>query len=59
MPNRTRPLYATAAITAVLAGAIERITSDADGKRLSINVKVSRQGADVRARSHVTINPKR
>ncbi len=39
--------------------AFERIASDTDGKRLSIDVKVSRQGADVRARSHVTIGPKR
>jgi VWFA-related protein len=38
--------------------AFERTAGDADGKRLGIKVKVSRPGADVRTRTHVTINPK-
>jgi VWFA-related protein len=37
--------------------AFERGEIDQDGKRLSLKVETSRKGADVRARTQVTINP--
>jgi VWFA-related protein len=49
-------------IDAALSGsyvlAFERAAGDTDGKRLSVKINVNRSGADVRARSHVTIAPK-
>jgi len=56
---------ATPAITridAAMSGfyvlAFDRIASDKDGTRLSLKIDVSRKGADVRARTHVTLNPR-
>jgi len=57
----SRPTGAMRRIDAALSGsyilAFERIASDKEGKRLSLKVDVSRKGADVRARTHVTIDP--
>jgi VWFA-related protein len=46
-------------IDAALAGAyvlaVERLESDAAGKRLSVKVNVARPGVDVRSRTHLTV----
>jgi VWFA-related protein len=58
----SRPTPALRRIDAALSGsyvlAFERLESDVDGKRLGIKVKVNQAGADVRARTHVTIGAK-
>ena len=58
----SRPTGAIRRIDAALSGSyilgFERIATDKDGKRLDLKVDVSRKGADVRARSYVTISPK-
>jgi VWFA-related protein len=56
----SRPTGAIKRIDAALSGTyilgFERIATDKDGKRLDLKVDVSRKGADVRARTYVTIN---
>lgn len=57
----SRPTGAIRRIDAALSGSyilgFERIATDKDGRRLGLKVDVSRKGADVRARTHVTIGP--
>jgi hypothetical protein len=59
----SRATAAIKRIDAALSGsyvlAFERVQSDKDGQRLSVKVEVNRRNADVRARTHVTFNPRR